>query len=397
MPRSATRTAVLAVASLLNSACREGTLGEPSGVSTASPSASTSAPAAPARRPRHTPLSGERVEIPGGDFLAGSVPGENGRRPEVEPRRKKVTLGPFTIDKLPYPGEPGKPALTGVGRDRAERLCADRGARLCTELEWERACKGPRSDDFAGGATWDGRCGTSPESCASGFEILGMGALREWTASDVVPTVEGQLRRAAVRGAAHDAEAPLHRCAHRTGLDATLEAEDLGFRCCKGPPNAAVVTEPKLGQTYLRAKLPATRLEALLRASPITESLGKDVVYFRDPDAANTVIARGPGDKKGFSFTVAPLLWNPVAGADFLVVAARSGKDTSFVVVFRVIGEDEYALASSFVMKNEPGPVALAYDGYIRPRLHFTTCWGCPGETGKILYREPDSPIVLQP
>ena len=42
-------------------------------------------------------------------------------------------------------------------------------------------------------------------------------------------------------------------------------------------------------------------------------------------------------------------------------------------------------------------PVALAYNGYIRPRLHFSTCWGCPGETGKILYRDPDAAVVLQP
>ncbi|MCC6898276.1 MAG: hypothetical protein IT377_04840 [Polyangiaceae bacterium] len=48
-------------------------------------------------------------------------------------------------------------------------------------------------------------------------------------------------------------------------------------------------------------------------------------------------------------------------------------------------------------MKNEPGPVAFAYSGYIRPRLHFSTCWGCPGETGKLLHREPDAVVIVQP
>jgi hypothetical protein len=66
-------------------------------------------------------------------------------------------------------------------------------------------------------------------------------------------------------------------------------------------------------------------------------------------------------------------------------------------VVFHVMGKDEYLLASSFVMENEVGPVALAYNGYIRPRLHFSTCWGCPGETGKILYRDPEGPVIVQP
>ena len=92
-----------------------------------------------------------------------------------------------------------------------------------------------------------------------------------------------------------------------------------------------------------------------------------------------------------------PLLWNPVKGSEILLVTARSGEDTSFVAAYHVLGKDRYQLASSFVMKNEPGPVAFAYDEYIRPRLHFSTCWGCPGETGKILHRAPDDPIILQP
>jgi hypothetical protein len=89
-------------------------------------------------------------------------------------------------------------------------------------------------------------------------------------------------------------------------------------------------------------------------------------------------------------------LWNPVAGAQYLLVSARSGDSTSFVAAFHVAGKDEYLLASSFVMKNEPGPVAFAYSGYIRPRLHFSTCWGCPGETGKLLHRDPDAVVIVQ-
>ena len=48
-------------------------------------------------------------------------------------------------------------------------------------------------------------------------------------------------------------------------------------------------------------------------------------------------------------------------------------------------------------MKNEPGPVALAYSDDIRPRLHFSSCWGCPGETGKILFRRPERVAIVQP
>jgi len=125
--------------------------------------------------------------------------------------------------------------------------------------------------------------------------------------------------------------------------------------------------------------------------------LAKNITFFKDPDSAETVISRGPGDRKGFTFGTAPLLWNPVAGAELLLVSARSGENTSFVVAFHVLGEGKYRLASSFILKNEPGPVAFAYDNGLRPRLHFSSCWGCPGETGKILFRKPERAVILQP
>jgi hypothetical protein len=306
-----------------------------------------------------------------------------------------IELGPFQIARLPFPNEPGKPPLTGLTRKEARTRCEERGGRLCTELEWERACKGPDSERFSTGTQWDERCESEPASCASGFDVLGMGTSREWTASDVV--FADDRRKAALRGGARGAPAPTHRCAHRRAIDADEKADDLGFRCCKGAPNAALVPEPRETQTFVKTQISAERLSKLLAEDPHTKSVAKDIKFFREPDAANTVVDRGPGDRKGFLFTVAPLLWNPVAGADFLVVAARSGERTSFVAVFFVLDKDEYRLASSFVMKDEVGPVALAYNGYIRPRLHFSTCWGCPGETGKILYRDPDSAVVLQP
>lgn len=357
-----------------------------------------------ARRPLDAPLAGELVDIPGGSFKAGSRPAEPGRQPQLEPRQYEVELGPFRISRLPYPNDPKQPPLTGVDREQAKRLCAARGARLCTELEWERACKGPNSDAFASGARWDARCANQPETCASGFDVLGMGtSQREWVASDVIPTEKGRVRRAVVRGGGKQEPAGAHRCARRAGIDPATEAPDLGFRCCQGPPNAAVIPEPKLQVTFEKTRITAERLQQLLAANPSTRSIAKDVVFFREPDAANTVIARGPGDTQGFSFTVLPLLYRPVAGAEYLVVSARSGKRTSFVVAYHVMGKDEYGLAASFIMQDEPGPIAFAYDNYIRPRFHFSSCWGCPSgtevssETGKVLFREPEEIVILQP
>lgn len=364
----------------------------PAPAASASVGPARAAPAEP-RAPKEAPLPNERVEIPGGSFFAGSIPGDPGRDPELESRRVRVELGPYQIDRLPYPNDPNAPPLTGVPRDEARRLCSERGARLCTELEWERACKGPNSEEFPSGATWDARCLATPARCASGFDVLALGVkLREWTASDV----RDGTTRAAIRGSS-SADLAEHRCAARRALSPTEKAPDLSFRCCSGAPNAAVVAEHRLGDTFKKTRITAERLQKLLGESPQTRELAKDVRFFKDPDSAETVVARGPGDRKGFSFTVAPLLWNPVAGAEFLLVAARSGEATSFVAAFHVLGEDAYRLASSFILRNEPGPIAFAYDDGLRPRLHFSSCWGCPGETGKILFRKPERAVILQP
>ena len=58
----------------------------------------------------------------------------------------------FHIDRLPHPNDPAARPTTGVTREEAEALCANDGKRLCTEVEWERACKGDTLRDYPGGA-----------------------------------------------------------------------------------------------------------------------------------------------------------------------------------------------------------------------------------------------------
>ena len=249
------------------------------------------------------------------------------------------------------------------------------------------------------GSAWSPKCTQSPSSCASGFDVLALGTLREWTASDVksesVPRKNARL--ASVRGADAAAPSHFHRCAKRQAVPDDTEDPEIGFRCCSGAPNGASIVEPTLGKTFQTISIEAEALEAVLSQHPETASIAKDIVFFHEPEGARTVISRGPGDRKGFSFTVSPLRWNPVAGARYVIVAARSGDKTSFVVALHVLDAKRYDLAASFIMQDEPGPVAIAYDDYIRPRAHFSTCWGCPGETGKLLYREHDRVAIVQP
>jgi hypothetical protein len=379
---------------LLAEGCNRGAQKAPG--SKTAPAGSASAAVAHLRPPSEPLRGGTKSSIPTGAFRAGSTPGDPGRHPELEARLATIELGAFEIDRLPYPNDPREPPRAGVTREDAARLCAERGARLCTELEWERACKGPDSERYPTGNAWDPRCAREPAACASGFDVLGMGsALREWVKGDI--SAPGGKLLGVTRGALSTAAAEAHRCAARAGIEADSKDSGIGFRCCSGPPNARLLPEPKLGLAYQKPKVGAERLTALLAADPITQDLAKDVKFFREPDSADTVVARGPGDRKGFSFTVLPLLWNPALGMEVLVAVGRSGENTSFVVAYHALGDDQYRLAGSFVMKNEPGPVALAYTDDIRPRLHFSTCWGCPGETGKILFRRPERIAIVAP
>jgi hypothetical protein len=384
------RLAVLLGGGALLTAC-QGKHGS-SAASSAAPSASS--PAA-SHKPVAQPRAGEQVAIPGGTLRAGSTPGDAGRVPELEPKNHEVELGPFSIDRLPYPNDPAQPALLGRARDDARRLCAERGARLCTDLEWERACKGPKQDPYPSGVMWDPSCTAGAKACASGFDVLGLGTTAgEWVASDVVTD---EKRRALVRGAGTSAAATEHRCAARHPTEASTTSPDIGFRCCQGAPNAAAIPEAKQGAIFTKTKLSAEELEGMLAADPAGKALAKDIKFFREPDGANTVVSRGPGEKKGFDFTVAPLLWNPAPGAELLLVVARSGESTSFVAAFHVLPDGKYRLASTFTLQGEPGPVALAYSPDIKPRVHFSTCWGCPGETGKALFRRPETVVIVQP
>jgi len=337
-----------------------------------------------------TPPSAAIAHVPVGKFRAGSLPGEAGRRPELEPLVQEVELGPFRIDVEPYPGTPGTPPRVGLTRSEAEVACAERQGRLCTELEWERACKGPTSASYPTGE----RGCEAGQPCSSGFEVLNLGLLPEWTASRLRAGAP-HANEAVVRGASRASPPAERRCAKRTA-DSDAPTSEIGFRCCYGAPNAKTVHEPELGPAYREVDVSLAELAALLESNSETRSLAKDATFFRSPDGARTVQDRGPGDTMGFTLTTKPLEWQPDRGLRLLVLAGRSGEKTSFVVAYHVT-PDRKILAGSFVMKNEPGPIALAYAPSIRPRLHFSSCWGCPGETGKLLFRAPEEFVLLQP
>ena len=193
---------------------------------------------------------GTVVEISAGTLVAGTPCQQVPRITNEELEGTRIEMGAFSIDAYPYPNDPAMPPKTGVTREEGAKLCEARGRRLCTELEWERACKGPSNTMYPYGSgfkakTCEGsqalvRNAGSYDSCASAFGAKALfGAVWEWTASDWGRGGPGGF--ATVRGGGLKNPTVQTRCANGQGKSPAETAADLGFRCCGGPQNSPSV------------------------------------------------------------------------------------------------------------------------------------------------------------
>ncbi len=217
------------------------------------------------------------IEIPGGEFTAGSV--EQDRRAELDEEPRKVTVGAFSIDKFPvtngqyrvyledmkipeseYPdfwddsdaGNEDHPVV-GISQKEAQAYAEwlntlfDIKKRLPTEDEWEKAARGgmegiypwgdesPKDDvraNYNGNNRYDG---TSPVgSFKNGVNAFGLfdmaGNVWQWTStSSVEQTSEGKIKIIVKGGSWMDGPNEL-RVSNRKELDPSKQYGDVGFR-----------------------------------------------------------------------------------------------------------------------------------------------------------------------
>lgn len=189
--------------------------------------------------------------VPPGALVAGSPPNSLPRRPDRELPGEQVMLKGYYIDKFAYPNEEGAIPLTNVSQSEARSLCEKTGKRLCTELEWERACKGPANHVYAWGDKYRAdmcQLGTTilprpsgmKVGCHSEFGVYDLhGGVLEWTASTYRRgSMEG---RVTLRGGNGIAGELIGRCANTEPGDPNTRTLEIGFRCCQGPENTAEV------------------------------------------------------------------------------------------------------------------------------------------------------------
>jgi formylglycine-generating enzyme required for sulfatase activity len=200
----------------------------------------------------------EMQYIPEGPFVMGRLHRETPKTSSSsEPLASERTLPSFYIDRFEHPnvqkgpdGSAPKPTLRYTWED-AEAVCKEQGKRLCTEEEWEKACKGPDNYIYAYGDTFDETlCGKtiagdyrigSLKDCISGYGVYGMsGGPREWTSTTAG---KGSADRRVVKGGMRANHTRGSRCAYALDESARYADATLSFRCCLSAGDAPAPTE----------------------------------------------------------------------------------------------------------------------------------------------------------
>jgi hypothetical protein len=256
------------------------------------------------------------VWIPGGALVAGTAPEAFPRLADAEMPGEQVILHGFYIDVFPFPNEEGAIPVSNVSQADAAASCEELGKRLCSELEWERACKGPDNLVYEYGNVYRAdRCGTGTDAslrpngflvgCRSEFGVRDLhGGVWEWTASAWGRGSERPL--VTVRGGNAPHGELVGRCANGMGRPADGKSGNVGFRCCAGPKNdAEVVLEVTRGNK--------------LDVRDVDKELASEVLALLPEQARQDI-----GKLESFRFE-RQWTWRPIGNEELAVLGGCSG------------------------------------------------------------------------
>jgi formylglycine-generating enzyme len=258
------------------------------------------------------------VWVPPGVLIAGTPPDKLPRIADEEMAGEQVVMHGFYIDIFPYPNEVGAIPTTNISQADARELCENQNKRLCTELELERACKGPENTTYEYGEIYKASiCSTGVAralipngfnaACRSPFGVHDLhGGVSSWTSSQWGRDV-AKPNLVTVRGGNGTVGELVARCANGRGVNKDARREDVGVRCCGGEPNTfEVVLQVTRGEP-LRWQAPEDKI------APQLEKLA--------PEEVQAAVAHmRPEDQPKFKFKVERMwIWRPLGNEELIV------------------------------------------------------------------------------
>lgn len=179
--------------------------------------------------------------VPAGSFKVGTA-ADDPMMGFDERKLSSVSTPAFCIDQYEYPNKKGTRPTVSIAWADAKRICEAQRKRLCTEEEWEKACKGPSGLRYPYGPGFDANACNTEDSggrdrtlapsgqfsrCKSGYGIHDLsGNVAEWTSS-----ASGSGNRV-LKGGSYERPDYAARCSARRGAAPTARAGEVGFRCC---------------------------------------------------------------------------------------------------------------------------------------------------------------------
>ena len=120
---------------------------------------------------------------------------------------------------------------------------------------------------------------------------------------------------------------------------------------------------------------------------------------FHQFDAAQIDRALGRGghtrETVQWNFPEQVLAWSPTAGEEIWVFAGTDGH-SSLVAALYPMPDGSFVHGGSFVLHDEPVPIAVAWDYGSRDQVLWSACWSCTGEGGAVVFRDDHSLVVVQ-
>lgn len=173
--------------------------------------------------------------VAGGSFKMGTAPDDKMRGFD-EKFLASVEVAGFCVDIFEYPNKRGVAATTSITFADATKLCEAQGRRLCSEAEWEKACKGPGGAKWPYGNAFDANaCNTEDDvgmarapaptgrfaKCRSGYGVADLsGNAAEWTSDHMI------------KGGSFASGDYAVRCSARRNAATFGKSPEVGFRCC---------------------------------------------------------------------------------------------------------------------------------------------------------------------